>query len=40
MIKDTLILSNVYYSKSLIIIYTLATLSNSVTFIYGNNKEH
>ena len=41
MIEDTLIfLSNLYYSKSLITIYTLATLGNSVNFIKGNNKVH
>ena len=33
MTEDTLILSNLYYSKSLIFIYILATLGNSVTFI-------
>jgi len=38
MIKDTLILSNLYYSKLLIVIYILAILGNSVIFIYGNNE--
>ena len=33
MIEDKLILSNLYYSKSLIVIYTLVTLGNSGTFI-------
>ena len=33
MIEVTLFLSNLYYLKSLIGIYTLATLDNFVTFI-------
>ena len=31
--RYTIFLSNLYYLKSLIIIYTLATLGNSVNFI-------
>ena len=38
MIEDTLILSNIYYSKSLIVIYTLATLDNFVTLIINNKN--
>ena len=33
MIEETLFLLDIYYSKSLIDIYTLATLGNSVIFI-------
>ena len=39
MIEDTLIFIKSYYSKSLIVIYTLVTLGNYVTFILKNNKK-
>ena len=40
MIEDTLTFIKFYYSKSLIIIYTLVTLNNSVIFILENNEKH
>ena len=39
MIKDTLNFIELYYSKPLIFIYTLAKLGNFVIFIYEKRKK-
>lgn len=39
MMDDEKLLSDIYYSKSVIIIYVLIILGNSINFIYGKNVE-